>query len=92
MAAVPSIPSGWLLDVELELRRREAARRGVARLEGIVLLPAMTPKPEPPADFWAVGEGPSARVPSARSVAEARLRELMREKRAAKPQPKESSA
>lgn len=76
--------------IEAEQRRRQAARRGVARLEGIVLLPAMTPKPEPPPGFWAEGEGPAARVPSAREVAEARLLELMREKRATRPQPKGS--
>ena len=76
-----AVPDAWLVKAQLEQNRRQAQRRGVARLEGIVLLPAMTPKPEPPPGFWAEGEGPAVRVPSPREVAETRLLALMRAKR-----------
>jgi len=75
-------PDAWLAEAQLELRRREAQRRGVARLEGVVVLPPRSPKPEPPPGFWEAGEGPAARVPSARELAETRLLALLRAKRA----------
>lgn len=76
--------------IEAENRRRQAERRGVARLEGIVVLPPMTPKPVPPPGYFRDDdERPPARVPSAREVATERLLALLRAKRAGKPQPKE---
>lgn len=67
-----------LVLIEDELRRRHVSQRS----QGIVRLPRMLAKPEPPADFWTRPEaamGAPLRVPVQDAVD--RLRRMMRAKR-----------
>src|ERR1035437_3614586 len=69
-------------ELEAEWRRRQVTRRGVERLAELVMLPRQLPKAEPsPEYFGDEVQAPAARVPTARELAETRLRELMRARR-----------
>ncbi len=67
-----------MLEIEAELRAREETEQ----LGGLILLPALQPKPQPPPEFWDEGEGPKAvKPPTASEAATAALKALMIERR-----------
>lgn len=70
--------------VEEELAKRHVAQQ----MSGLVLLPAMTPKPEPPAEFWTQASTTlAAALRSPTADAAARIRAIMRAKRYGSPLP-----
>lgn len=76
--AAPRTPEEILTDIEAELRAREETEQ----LGGLILLPDLLPKPQPPPEFWDEGEGPDAvKPPTAKEAATAALRALMIERR-----------
>lgn len=50
MRSAAGVPDVILAKAIREQRRREARRRGVASLFGVLVLPRITPKPQPPAE------------------------------------------